>query len=67
MRVAAIISMAGAATSQGAAVARVNESILSEFPLAGLPMNWGDILLTSSAAIGIIVGLLGIWRFFHPL
>ncbi len=67
MRLAAVISMTGAATSQGAAVARVNESILSDFPIAGFPMNWGDILLTSSATIGILVGLLGIWRFFHPL
>lgn len=61
---AEVISLIGAATSQGAAAAKTiaAESVLDIQPIDGLFMSWGDLLLTSSAAVGIVAGVIGIWR-----
>jgi len=61
------LSVISSATSIGTNTAQktATESILVYFPFEWLPMTVGDIITSLTAAVGIVAGLIGIWKHFH--
>ena len=58
-----LVSLTGGAVAVGGNATQ-KTGILHSFPFEWLALSYMDMITTTAAAVGIVVGLLGIWKHF---